>query len=536
MPREEEYVSCRDFIRLNAMSGALLLSGEDRLGEKITRANVIEMTDMGNWAQPGEVILCSGYAFRDNEEQLLRAVEALSEKGAVALCIKPRHFYHSISQNIIKKAKELGFILIELPMEAIFANIVHEITEEIFQRESLAFRNMQDRMEVLLDILFQDDSMEQRLNAIEAEIENPFLIFDSDNELVMSKSTRQLLDAIQEDVLRQLYHNPHEGSLLVELNGSTRSVHTYRVDISGNEFIRIILIAYHGPFRETDLIAVKRISRILALEMKNTMTFKKILRKYKDKFVQDWLFNNFDSELDIIIAAQTYGYTLSAAKQYRVCVININNKQHNAAFLERDVSIIHSIIMNLDANMAFTIHNGKLILVFESDMEDEAVNFPHLSYLIDKLKYVLEKQNMSFCISRPVEARAVPSAYQQAKRISEISDRCNITDPFIKDERLGILSLLSMLPEDNSVSQYRDKLLGPLQRYDEDTHSNLMETLQAYLDTKCNAKATAEKMYIHYNTIAYRLDKIRNLIGMDIDDAETRLQLQIAFKLRLIQP
>ena len=536
MPREEEYFACRDLLRLNAMSGSLLLSGKERLGVKITRANVIEMTDMENWAQPGEVILSSGYTFRDTEEALIWAVEALHEKGAVALCIKPRHFYHSISEHVIQKARELNFILIELPMEAIFANIVHEITEEIFQRESLAFRKMQDQMEVLLDILFQDDSMEERLDAIEEVIQNPFLIFDSDNELVMSKKSRSLLDSVQEDVLRQLYHNPQEGSLTVEINSSSRNVHTYRVEISGDEFIRIILIEYHGPFHETDLISVKRISRILALEMKNTMTFKKILRKYKDKFVQDWIFNNFDSELDIIIAAQTYGYELSAAKQYRVSVININNKQHNAAFLQRDVSIIHSIIMNLDAKIAFTIHNGKLILVFESDMEDEAANFPHLSYLIDRLKYVLEKENMSFCISRPVEAREVPSAYLQAKRISEISVRCNITDPFIKDEQLGILSLLSMLPEDSSVLQYRDKLLGPLQKYDADSHSNLLETLQVYLDTKCNAKATAEKMYIHYNTIAYRLDKIRSIIGMDIDDAETRLQLQIAYKLKLIQP
>jgi len=533
--QEEEYFTCKNLMQLNAMSGSLLLAGKDRLNDKVTRANVIEMADVANWAQPGEVVLSSGYVFRDNDAALIGAVEALHEKGVAALCIKPRHFFHHISENVVGRAKELGFILIELPMEAIFANIVHEFTEELLQKETLSIRRAQDQTEVLLDILFKEGSMEERLGAIEEVIGNPFLIFDSDNELLISKNTRGILEKnIPDDFLRQLYHDSSpQGGLCVEIEGGRHNVITYQVEISGDEFIRIILLEYNGPFRETDLLAVRRISRILALEMKNSMTYKKSLRKYKDKFVRDWLFNNFDSEIDIVIAAQTYGYQLGAGGQYRVCVININNKQKDAAFLERDVSVIHSIIKNLDSNIAFTIHNGKLILVFESGPEDETAGFPRLSYLIDRIKYVLEKGDMSFCISRPAGVQEVPAAYLQAKKISEISERCGITAPFIQDGQLGILSLLSLLPEEDAV-QYRDKFLDPLKKHDEAYHSNLLETLRVYLDTRCNAKAAAEKMYIHYNTIAYRLEKIRSLLGVDIDDAETRLELQIAFKLMLI--
>lgn len=533
--QEEEYVSCKSLLRLNAMAGSLLLSGQDRLGEKVTRANVIEMADVANWAQPGEVVLSSGYAFRDNEASLIAAVEALHEKGAAAFCIKPRRFFHSLPENVVNRAREINFILIELPMEAIFANIVHEFTEELLQKETLSIRRVQDQTELLLDVLLKDDSMEDRLGAIEELIQNPFLIFDSDNELLISRNTRSILQKdIPDDFLRQLYHGAApEGVPTLRIDGGSRNVVSYQVEISGDEFIRIILVEYNGPFRETDLLAVKRISRILALEMKNAMTYKKSLRRYKDKFVQDWLFNNFDSELDLVIAAQTYGYRLNAGKLYRVCVLNTNNSKNDAAFLERDVSVIHHIIQNLSSNIVFTIHNGKLILVFESGPEDEATGFPGLSYLTDRLTYVLAKGDMSFCISRPAGAQEVPQAYLQAKKISELSGRCGITAPFILDVQLGILSLLAMLPEEDAI-QYRDKFLEPVKKHDAACNSCLLETLRMYLDTRCNAKAAAEKMYIHYNTIAYRLEKIKTLLGVDIDDAETRLELQIAFKLMLI--
>jgi len=537
MAESEDYFSCRDLLRLNSMSGSILLSGKDKLGEKITRANVIEVADMADWANAGEVVISSGYPFRDNEGALADTLSALHIKGVVALCLKPRRFYNNIPESIVKKAQELNFVLIELPLEAIFANIVHEIMEEVLQKETLAFRKVQDRMELLLDTLFKGESMEERLSAIEEVIQNPFLIFDSDNELLISRKSRELLgNHIQDDFIRQLYHKALHGDLSIMLNGAKTNIVTYQLEITNREFMRIILLEYYGPLKETDLIAVKRISRILALEMKNDTAIKKIRRKYKDKFVQDWLFNNFDNEIDICISAHSYGYQLSANKKYRVAVININTKQNNSSFAEQDVSVIRHIIKNLDPNIIFTIHNGKLILVFESDADENNISFVNLTYLIEKLKYILGKGDMSFCLSRPSQVQEIPTAYLQAKKISEISKKCNINTPFITYEQLGILSLLSMLSEEDSVRQYKDKFLAPLKSYDASHHSNLLETLQVYLSTKCSAKATAEKLYTHHNTVAYRIDRIKKILDMDIDDVEIQLQLQIAFKLDLIQP
>jgi DNA-binding PucR family transcriptional regulator len=52
-------------------------------------------------------------------------------------------------------------------------------------------------------------------------------------------------------------------------------------------------------------------------------------------------------------------------------------------------------------------------------------------------------------------------------------------------------------------------------RYDDQYRTELVRTLQAYLDANCNMNATAGAIFAHRHTIAHRLDRIRELTGLD---------------------
>ena len=58
------------------------------------------------------------------------------------------------------------------------------------------------------------------------------------------------------------------------------------------------------------------------------------------------------------------------------------------------------------------------------------------------------------------------------------------------------------------------------------------ETLDVFFQKNKNVRATADALYAHYNTIVYRLEKISTLLGIDLQDAEACLELQLALKLR----
>lgn len=71
-----------------------------------------------------------------------------------------------------------------------------------------------------------------------------------------------------------------------------------------------------------------------------------------------------------------------------------------------------------------------------------------------------------------------------------------------------------------------------LEEYDRFHHTNMLDTLEVYLITERNQKKTADLLYIHRNTLANRLERIRELCSISLDDTNTRLQLLFSFLLR----
>ena len=70
-----------------------------------------------------------------------------------------------------------------------------------------------------------------------------------------------------------------------------------------------------------------------------------------------------------------------------------------------------------------------------------------------------------------------------------------------------------------------------LEKSDREKNTNYLQTLQCYIDNNCQQTATAQAMFIHRSTLTYRLEKIQELTGVDLSDADTRLYLQISLKL-----
>lgn len=78
----------------------------------------------------------------------------------------------------------------------------------------------------------------------------------------------------------------------------------------------------------------------------------------------------------------------------------------------------------------------------------------------------------------------------------------------------------------HEIHAFAARLLGPL--VTDDAHAELVDTLEAYLRTHGNLNAVARQLYLHRNTVRYRLRRIAKLTGADLDNPDTRLGLQLA--------
>jgi sugar diacid utilization regulator len=97
--------------------------------------------------------------------------------------------------------------------------------------------------------------------------------------------------------------------------------------------------------------------------------------------------------------------------------------------------------------------------------------------------------------------------------------------------QLGSYSVLYQVGDPVAVQLFIDTYLGSLLRYGNGKNQDLLDTLRVYLQTNGNIKETANLLFIHRSSMKYRLEKIRQIVELDIDDADQRFHLMLAFRL-----
>ena len=136
-------------------------------------------------------------------------------------------------------------------------------------------------------------------------------------------------------------------------------------------------------------------------------------------------------------------------------------------------------------------------------------------------------------VSSPVRtARELGRGLEEAGQALELARRLGIADRPLAFEHLGVYRILL----DGGGSQHRhdfvEAALGPLGRYDAEHGTALVTTLRAYVEADYNAKETARRLYVHPNTLGYRLRTIRRLLGGDPARGDLRLTVELALKLK----
>ncbi len=97
---------------------------------------------------------------------------------------------------------------------------------------------------------------------------------------------------------------------------------------------------------------------------------------------------------------------------------------------------------------------------------------------------------------------------------------------------LGVYRLLLPLEGMPVLHTFYQETIGLLEEYDRRQGTDLVHTLEVYFTQLGNLSRTAEIMHLHRNTLIYRLERIATILGVDLDDAEARLRLQLALKVR----
>lgn len=120
--------------------------------------------------------------------------------------------------------------------------------------------------------------------------------------------------------------------------------------------------------------------------------------------------------------------------------------------------------------------------------------------------------------------------YSRAKAAVQMAKKRK-KDLFYFDD-MGLYRLLYMVDDDRLLGEMAEEPLKPLLEYDRKHHANYVDTLELYLKHNGSIQAVSEEMFTHRNTVIYRMNKIKELLGTNLEQAEERLPYQIAYYIR----
>jgi sugar diacid utilization regulator len=133
--------------------------------------------------------------------------------------------------------------------------------------------------------------------------------------------------------------------------------------------------------------------------------------------------------------------------------------------------------------------------------------------------------------SRYPDAWHVAASYREAQFVANLPS--SAAAPVLLFDALGVYRMLSSVTDPAGIESFMNDQLGALLEYDGRHHSGLLLTLAQYFDTGCNIDRAAAELSIHRSTLKYRLKRIRELLGQDLNDGPTRLNLHLATRVWL---
>lgn len=218
--------------------------------------------------------------------------------------------------------------------------------------------------------------------------------------------------------------------------------------------------------------------------------------------------------------------------EYSVCIMNLSHSATDLPVrLEQLVNSLDTYARHNYDNFAIFPHDNEILIVAANYSEDELHAF--IQDLCSRASQLLASgESLSMgCGKLTKSIRCLWKSYRQAKSIQKLQENGKIDRSLIFYSDMGIYKLLMGIEDREIIQEYYDKTIRPLLEYDEKNNSDLAVILRAYLNHNGSVKETADELYVHRNTINYKLTRISEILAMDLSQLNTRLQLSIGFML-----
>lgn len=531
----------KDLFVLDIMAECEVLAGASGLNRNVKNVNISDTPDVIDYLEENQILLTSGYGFTDDSQKLYNLIVEMDKLDCAGIIIKVDRFIKKFPQDIIALAEELSFPTIYSPTNHNLGNMARHILNYLNDDEAEQLYYALHIQKEFSKMMLEEYSVEALVEQLGIYIKRPILFLNHRAEVkfasnlaksnTVSKARKSVLSIIKNNL--QAARN---GFSYIKGSKQLNAFTTFPI-ITKNTHpsILVILDSQALPYPSSQM-AIEQASNVISFTMIKAEAVKENIQILKNNFFMDLIENNNLSRKDIMTKANYYGLDLETTSICIACSVDIDedNQADSAQLYERRVGVYHNQIYNKLEDTI--VDHGLKAIVFTKGVHffvvaqfplynDKEINT--ITAFIEDVQNSEEEFTLSFGVSSAIQdLDQLGHAYQEA--IDAINQGYALYNKkfiyFYKTKELK--ELLGAIPVKNLRALYESTLKSLAYPIEED--EELVKTVEIYLEHQCEITSTARALYVHRNTVKYRIKKAEDILGESLKDPTNSLRIRVA--------
>lgn len=533
-----------EVLALPRFSDLQLLSSHSNLTQPLESVEITETPDVADFIPKNVMILTTAMIYKDDQEKLKPFIDSLKQAECTALGIKVGRFLDEISPEIVAYASAVDLPLIKIPSTQPLGGLLHEIVgylrDSKTEQMSVAF-DIQKRFSTLL----MQDVDATRFIAEFAKILNAPIILLSPWQQVIAhsnyfygnqKSAEFFIEQLSKDHFQQL---AQEKKIFRLKDERQENIQVAGFPIRVNDYFPYYLLVLSPeqiPYPISEFAIDQAILVLTFMLFKN----QKIAESF-EHLKTDFLDRLLDIHQAVLSKHQNWlelwkNYRLINSDYYQLAIVYGVTKPENETHIRYQQAEGQLIFQWLKEQLPeilpdvalFKLKNqNKSILIFQSKKNDHLMILQNLA---ERLQQALPI-TIRFALGNAYEnLEDLPNSYIEASSTLEASLHAQKPATVQLFHPKGLAGLFEKIGTED-VEYFCQQQLKELAYPTEPTLQELRKTLKVFLDFNCEITKTANALYLHRNTIKYRMNQCEKLLDTSIQEPETSLLLRVALEL-----
>lgn len=557
-------ITVNEALELLKSHGVILRAGRNGLSNIIDSVSVLEIARWHKWIHGGELYLTTLSALKSKEE-IYEMIRFFGEKKVAALGVHPgNNLEIPMDKYAYQLAEDVNLPVLVLPRTIPYSTVFSVVLGAILNKQKLLLEKSQQINRYLTDILLTGGSFKKIALSLQKLIDNPVMIVDSslevlavvgNNEFPADLFTREALEVLKDlhSTISSEGETRQKGTLGIQTyrrptSGNGSELVLTRVAVGAELYGYIVTLGNKNFDQEFDAsgMALTHAATAVALEESKRRAIKKAEQQLSMDFFEDLLNQHYDSEETIVQRAKYLGFELIG--KHVAMIVDIDGfEDYYLKHLEQGEDHFQEVKNRLHKIVEFSVmsRSKKSIIIPKSD---SLIVLPHMAEeikaetlktrifhlaqeIMAEVNRRLNKITVSIGIGGYCEKlTGLAESLRQAEQALKIGRKIKGGNGIFDFQQLGIYALLLSFGNQEFKECCRESL-AKLFEYDASSGAEFAKTMEAYLDCNENISKTAEKLYVHPNTVKYRLERIKEILGKDpFVNGEEKLYYHLALK------